>query len=121
MFGQIGPSVSISANVRVGPGVRLRSCIILDDVELEVWMTIKYEYHHPRKVRILTEVALAGKCSRHKFYCRMEIISREMVKSPGKFVCSFPVYSHVLPHAKSVILAEDLYASELMAGKVCKN
>ena len=33
---QIGPNVSISANARVGPGVRLISCIILDDVEIMV-------------------------------------------------------------------------------------
>ena len=33
---QIGPNVSISANVRVGPGARLISCIILDDVEIKV-------------------------------------------------------------------------------------
>lgn len=33
---QIGPSVSISANVRVGAGVRLINCIILDDVEVQV-------------------------------------------------------------------------------------
>jgi mannose-1-phosphate guanylyltransferase len=31
---KIGPNVSISANARVGPGVRLMSCIILDDVEI---------------------------------------------------------------------------------------
>ncbi|KAH0875912.1 hypothetical protein HID58_073274 [Brassica napus] len=31
---KIGPNVSISANARVGPGVRLISCIILDDVEI---------------------------------------------------------------------------------------
>lgn len=36
LFGQIGPNVSISANVRVGAGVRLLDCIILDDVELQV-------------------------------------------------------------------------------------
>lgn len=35
-FEQIGPNVSISANVRVGAGVRLISCIILDDVEIKV-------------------------------------------------------------------------------------
>lgn len=33
---QIGPNVSISANVRVAPGVRLINCIILDDVEIDV-------------------------------------------------------------------------------------
>ncbi|XP_048592218.1 mannose-1-phosphate guanyltransferase alpha-like isoform X1 [Brassica napus] len=33
---KIGPNVSISANARVGPGVRLISCIILDDVEIMV-------------------------------------------------------------------------------------
>ncbi|XP_078437362.1 uncharacterized protein LOC144707953 [Wolffia australiana] len=31
---KIGPNVSISANARVGPGARLISCIILDDVEI---------------------------------------------------------------------------------------
>lgn len=35
-FGQIGPDVSISANVRIGSGVRLINCIILDDVKIEV-------------------------------------------------------------------------------------
>lgn len=38
---QIGPNVSISANARVGPGVRLISCIILDDVEIKVVNQIK--------------------------------------------------------------------------------
>lgn len=33
---QIGPNVSLSANVRVGAGVRLISCIVLDDVEIKV-------------------------------------------------------------------------------------
>lgn len=35
--------MSISANVRVGAGVRLISCIILDDVEIKVlnWMPEK--------------------------------------------------------------------------------
>ena len=33
---QIGPNVSISANVRVGAGVRLIGCIVLDDVEIKV-------------------------------------------------------------------------------------
>ena len=33
---QIGPNVSISANVRVAAGVRLMSCIILDDAEIQV-------------------------------------------------------------------------------------
>lgn len=36
LFEQIGPNVSISANVRVGAGVRLISCIILDDIEIKV-------------------------------------------------------------------------------------
>lgn len=36
LVAQIGPNVSISANVRVGPGARLISCIILDDVEIKV-------------------------------------------------------------------------------------
>ncbi|KAK4603854.1 hypothetical protein RGQ29_012388 [Quercus rubra] len=31
----IGPNVSISANVRVGAGVRLIGCIVLDDVEIK--------------------------------------------------------------------------------------
>nr|GFB23184.1 mannose-1-phosphate guanyltransferase alpha-like [Tanacetum cinerariifolium] len=31
----IGPNVSISANARVGAGVRLMNCIILDDVEIK--------------------------------------------------------------------------------------
>ena len=35
-FEQIGPNVSISANVRVGAGVRLIGCIVLDDVEIKV-------------------------------------------------------------------------------------
>lgn len=33
---QIGPNVSISANARIGAGVRLISCIILDAVEVKV-------------------------------------------------------------------------------------
>lgn len=40
---QIGPNVSISANVRVAPGVRLISCIILDDVEI---MVLKHFNYH---------------------------------------------------------------------------
>ncbi|XP_073140267.1 uncharacterized protein [Henckelia pumila] len=32
---KIGPNVSISANARIGGGVRLVSCIILDDVEIK--------------------------------------------------------------------------------------
>eukprot|EP00262_Sarcandra_glabra_P010595 TRINITY_DN2588_c0_g1_i4.p1 TRINITY_DN2588_c0_g1~~TRINITY_DN2588_c0_g1_i4.p1 ORF type:complete len:396 (+),score=64.27 TRINITY_DN2588_c0_g1_i4:61-1248(+) len=32
---KVGPNVSISANARIGPGVRLISCIILDDVEIK--------------------------------------------------------------------------------------
>lgn len=32
---QIGPSVSISANARIGAGARLKNCIILDDVEIK--------------------------------------------------------------------------------------
>ncbi|MCO5606518.1 hypothetical protein L7F22_060706 [Adiantum nelumboides] len=31
----VGPNVSISANVRVGPGVRLTGCILLDGVEVK--------------------------------------------------------------------------------------
>ncbi|KAK2996461.1 hypothetical protein RJ639_025523 [Escallonia herrerae] len=34
-YAQIGPNVSISANARIGPGVRLISCIVLDDVEVK--------------------------------------------------------------------------------------
>ena len=37
MVKQIGPNVSISANARIGAGVRLISCIILDDVEIKVY------------------------------------------------------------------------------------
>jgi hypothetical protein len=33
---QLGPNVSISANARIGPGVRLIGCIILDGVEVKV-------------------------------------------------------------------------------------
>ncbi|KAL3818657.1 hypothetical protein ACJIZ3_004562 [Penstemon smallii] len=33
--GDIGPNVSISANARIGAGVRLVDCIILDDVEIK--------------------------------------------------------------------------------------
>ncbi|URE48083.1 Nucleotidyl transferase [Musa troglodytarum] len=32
---QIGPNVSVSANVRIGAGVRLISCMILDDVDIK--------------------------------------------------------------------------------------
>ena len=41
LVAQIGPNVSISANVRVGPGVRLISCIILDDVEIKVCQSMR--------------------------------------------------------------------------------
>ena len=41
MVKQIGPNVSISANARIGAGVRLISCIILDDVEIKVYNQIK--------------------------------------------------------------------------------
>lgn len=33
---QIGPNASISANARIGAGVRLVNCIVLDDVEIKV-------------------------------------------------------------------------------------
>ena len=36
MIEQVGPNVSISANARIGPGVRLIGCIILDGVEVKV-------------------------------------------------------------------------------------
>ena len=36
MIEQVGPNVSISANERIGPGVRLIGCIILDGVEVKV-------------------------------------------------------------------------------------
>ena len=36
---QIGPNVSIGAPARVGPGVRLSSCIVLDEVEIKVRKT----------------------------------------------------------------------------------
>ncbi|XP_057950765.1 uncharacterized protein LOC131145608 isoform X2 [Malania oleifera] len=38
---KIGPNVSISANARIGAGARLISCIILDDVEIQVQKLIK--------------------------------------------------------------------------------
>ena len=38
---QIGPNVSISANARIGPGARLKKCIILDNVEIMVENWIK--------------------------------------------------------------------------------
>ncbi|KVI06379.1 Nucleotidyl transferase [Cynara cardunculus var. scolymus] len=34
-FAQIGPNVSVSANARIGAGVRLINCIILDGVEIK--------------------------------------------------------------------------------------
>ena len=39
---QVGPNVSISANARIGPGVRLIGCIILDGVEVKV-MSLTFE------------------------------------------------------------------------------
>lgn len=33
---QLGPNVAVAANARIGAGVRLISCIILDDVEIKV-------------------------------------------------------------------------------------
>lgn len=36
---QIGPNVSIGAHARVGAGVRLSSCIVLDEVEIKVRRT----------------------------------------------------------------------------------
>ncbi|KAL3833199.1 hypothetical protein ACJIZ3_007935 [Penstemon smallii] len=35
VVGDIGPNVSISANVRIASGVRLMNCIVLDDVEIK--------------------------------------------------------------------------------------
>lgn len=39
---QIGPSVSISANARIGAGARLISCIVLDDVEIKAGLHINW-------------------------------------------------------------------------------
>lgn len=38
---QIGPNVSIAANARIGAGARLISCIVLDDVEIQVCQPLK--------------------------------------------------------------------------------
>jgi hypothetical protein len=37
---QIGPNVSLSANARIGAGARLINCIILDDVEIMVRLSL---------------------------------------------------------------------------------
>lgn len=47
---QLGPNVAVAANARIGAGVRLISCIILDDVEI--------------KVRPLISRPAASQCSR---------------------------------------------------------
>lgn len=41
---QLGPNVSISANARIGAGARLVSCIILDDVEIQVLIILFKSY-----------------------------------------------------------------------------
>ncbi|KAG6469127.1 hypothetical protein ZIOFF_073825 [Zingiber officinale] len=64
---QIGPNVSISANARIGAGVRLISCIILDDVEIKV----------------------CRKCCCYTCHCGLEMFYRKMVASTGKFLSSF--------------------------------
>lgn len=46
IYSQIGPNVSISPNARIGPGVRLLNCIILDDVEIMVRFHMK-SYCYP--------------------------------------------------------------------------
>ncbi len=38
---QLGPNVSISVNVRIGPGARLIGCIILDGEEVKVCLLFK--------------------------------------------------------------------------------
>ena len=40
---QLGPNVSVSANARIGPGVRLIACIILDDVEVKVLWFVNFQ------------------------------------------------------------------------------
>ncbi|GKC08672.1 phospholipase-like, aminotransferase-like mobile domain protein, partial [Tanacetum coccineum] len=40
---QIGPNVFISTNARVGAGVRLINCIILDDVEIKALSFVEYD------------------------------------------------------------------------------
>lgn len=55
MVKQIGPNVSISANARIGAGVRLISCIILDGVEIMVCNRIQC---FQIALKTLTEVPL---------------------------------------------------------------
>ena len=59
---QIGPNVSISANARVGPGVRLISCIILDDVEIMVCLLTSESKEE--LVKFLLIDSLVSGCSR---------------------------------------------------------
>ena len=59
---QIGPNVSISANARVGPGVRLISCIILDDVEIMVCLLTSES--NEELVKFLLIDSLVSGCSR---------------------------------------------------------
>lgn len=55
MVKQIGPNVSISANARIGAGVRLISCIILDSVEIMVCNRI---HCFQIAIKTLTEIPL---------------------------------------------------------------
>ncbi|GKD97506.1 reverse transcriptase domain-containing protein, partial [Tanacetum coccineum] len=43
---QIGPNVFISTNARVGAGVRLINCIILDDVEIKTLLFNSHQAHY---------------------------------------------------------------------------
>ena len=86
-FGQIGPNVSISANVRIGAGVRLISCIILDDVEIKVRkLSTQHFYNHDLMFYLYNNIfiPLTGKCSCYSFYCWVEVIYWQMVTCPGK-------------------------------------
>lgn len=73
---QIGPSVSISANARIGAGTRLKHCIILDDVEIKAGVQLiglKCMSIFGAQFFIFL-FHLTGKCSCWSCNCWMEII-----------------------------------------------
>lgn len=102
---QVGPNVSISANARVGAGVRLINCIILDDVDIKVWTRL-WHLQLSNQIMCVHELRtdmnifchlLEGKCSYYQFNSWVEVIHWEMVPYPGKsFLDIFPTTSRYM-------------------------
>ena len=92
---QIGPNASISANARIGAGVRLVNCIILDDVEIKV---LTKHSNFSDKVCIFEYInssilSLLGKRGGDSCDRWMEIFDRKVVKSPGMSKNLFNIFN----------------------------